>query len=253
MELLWLLLAAMFLPLYPLSIVPNLLLPRVRAPWLKAVLLSVWALLGVLLLTIADVTVPVSFGWWGIGTALLYALRLLTVRDLEIWIGFAYSSMLALLWVVASAPAVAADGMRLALYALSFAVPLGLLVLLSATLIRSFGAAYLGLYRGLGVTMPHFSAIFILVILAVIATPLFPSFAMLLSVISVAPPLSLLLILLTWLFWGWAGINLMRGVVFGVPADDMRVVDLESRTLLAYVAALAVLIVAGFYLLGRAL
>lgn len=247
------LLAGVFVPLYPLSVVPNALLARLRSPLLRALALPAWALLGVFLLTRAGLPAPEGMVWWGALSALLYALRLLTVRDISLWTGFALSSALALLWVVFGAADTPAHGMRLALFALAFAIPLAILQLLSARLVQLFGAAHIGLYRGLGATMPRFAALFAVAALAAVATPLFPSFAAFVATMLAAPPALLVVLLMIWLLWSWSAVNLLRGVVFGAPAAEAPAVDLSTASALAYGAALTVLVAAGFYLVGLAL
>lgn len=247
------LLAGVLVPLYPFSILPNALLARLRCPLLKALMLPAWALLGVFVLTRPGVAPPEAVVWWGALSALLYALRLLTVRDISLWTGFALSSALALLWVWFGAANASPDSGRLALFALAFAVPLAILQLLSARLVQLFGAAHIGLYRGLGVTMPRFAALFVAAALAAVATPLFPSFTAFIGTLLAAPTALVVVMLLVWLLWSWAAVNLLRGVVFGAPAADAPAVDLSRSSALAYAAALSALAAGGIYLMGYAL
>lgn len=252
MDWLWYLCAGLFLPLYPLSVIPNAMLSRLTAPSAKAVLLPVWALLGVGLLAQSDSRIPMELAWWGGLTALLYAVRLLTVRDIGAWAGFALSSALALLWLVGAAEA-APDTRLLAIYALSFAVPLSILLLLSGTLIQRFGAAYAGLYRGLGASMPRYATLLVITLLAVVATPVFPSFAALFAAAHRVAPWPVLMLLLNWLLWTWAAVNLLREIVFGRPYDEAPPTDIAAAPAAVYAMVLVLWFAAGVYLMGNAL
>jgi hypothetical protein len=39
---------------------------------------------------------------------------------------------------------------------------------------------------------------------------------------------------LSWLLWTWAGVNLLNGIVFGTPREDLSYVDLGRRDATLY-------------------
>jgi hypothetical protein len=39
---------------------------------------------------------------------------------------------------------------------------------------------------------------------------------------------------LSWLLWTWAGVNLLTGIVFGTPREDLSYVDLGRRDATLY-------------------
>ena len=56
---------------------------------------------------------------------------------------------------------------------------------------------------------------------------------------------TLLPIGLAWLLWTWAGTNLLTGIVYGRPREDLTYHDLERRPLLAYAGAMLALAAGG--------
>lgn len=239
-------LAGLFLPLFPLSMVFNRLFARVRSPLARGLLLLAWPQAGLALLHAGDAEVP---GWivaWALATAALYALRALALREVGLWTAFLATSAWALLWVTAPS---AGDPALPHLYALSFSVPLLLLTLLAAGLEQRFGAAYTGLYGGLAQALPRFAGVLVVVVLAAVATPVFPSFLTMLASIVAATPAGALALGGIWLLWSWAGMRLLQGLVVGPAAKD-PVPDLGVAVTWTYVAALGVLVVAGLSLSG---
>jgi len=118
---LMLLLAAIFLPVFPLSMVFNALLEKTAHSWLRAVLLIVWPLAGIFIILISEVAIPNWFLPLVLATSALYALRILTLREVNQWSGFLATSLWSLLWlpVIHETPA----GLLYS-YALSMSVPL---------------------------------------------------------------------------------------------------------------------------------
>jgi hypothetical protein len=242
------LLAGLFLPLYPLSIGANLLLKRqvgfdgadpLSRPSVKAAAIVLMPLIGVGLMQLglalaADEAHQLInlFALWGGLTSLFYAFRLLSVRDGRIWIAQIYSSALALIWIGAAhqvPPLLPTLGLTLSLLPLSF---------LLAQLTRRFGIARVGLYPGLGISMPVFSALFVPAVLVAVAVPFSPAFFAIIDLafgglganeLIVLAPLSL-----SWLLWTWAGINLLTGIVFGTPREDLSYVDFGRRDAMLY-------------------
>ncbi|MDZ7750385.1 MAG: hypothetical protein U5S82_01715 [Gammaproteobacteria bacterium] len=240
------LLAGLFLPLFPLSLVFNAMLRRAPYPWLRMVLLLAWPQIGLMLVLAAAAPAPAWFIPWALLTSGLYALRALTLEDVGLWSGFLATSLWSLLWLV-----VAGDGWTLqaALHALGLSLPLVLLALLGAGLERRFGAARAGLPGGLAQSLPRYAGVLVLVVLAVTATPLFPPFFTMLALVFAAVPavpLTALALAGIWLLWTWAGARLLAGLVVG-PAGGGGAADLSLPAAWAYAAALAGLAGAGIY------
>ena len=128
----WLLMAGLFLPLFPLSMVFNELFNRLGNGKLRSVLLLVWPQLGLAIVSATGVEIP---GWilaWALLTALLYGFRALVLREVNLWAGFVATSAWAVLWPVIGDNSAGLSG--LVFYGLGFSVPLALLVLLSGEL-----------------------------------------------------------------------------------------------------------------------
>lgn len=242
-------LAGIFLPLFPLSMVFNLLFARVRNAPLRTVLLVAWPQLGL--------SLAVRGGAWGSGwllalallTSALYALRAVGLREVGQWVGYLATSAWALLWAALFNHS---DPQLIRLYALGFSLPLVLLVLLGARLEDGFGAAYTGLYGGLAQVLPRMSGVLVCVVLAIVAAPLFPGFfAMLATIVAATPtaPLAAVAIAGIWLLWSWAGVRLLQGLIVG-PADGGEAPDLSLVSTWAYSAVLAALFIGGLYVTG---
>jgi hypothetical protein len=240
-----LLLAGLFLPLYPLSALPNALLQgRLnagdgkgsvwrRASGFKVGLLLVFPMIGVGLVTLAmRLGAPNSrlltlFAVWGGITSVLYAFRLLSAKEGEIWISHLFTSALALLWIGI------AYGVDPLLPAIGLSVSLLPLVFMLEQLTQRFGIARSGLYPGLCCRMPWFSHLFVLAVLTAIAVPFSPSFfaiaALAFGGVAADEVVVLLPICVSWLLWTWAGVNLLTGIVWGIPRDDLVYRDLDPQ------------------------
>lgn len=248
MSLLSVMLASLFLPLFPLSIVFNQVLGLLPHPMLRAGLLLLWPQVGVALVLWLGEKPPAWVSVWAILTALMYALRLLEVRDVHRWIGFLAVSQCSLLWLWFQA---SAQRPTIVASALGFTVPLALTAFLAAGLDRRFGAAYTHLYGGLASLMPRFSTVLTLNVLAAIATPLFPGFfIVLLLLLSTTSPTLLLFILVTVLVWSWAGVRLLQGLLIGPDNHAEQVSDLPRGLTLVHIVALLSLTATGLYLQG---
>jgi hypothetical protein len=187
-----------------------------------------------------------AFAVWGGLTSLLYAFRLLSARDGQIWIGQLYTSALALIWVGVAhdvAPLLPALGLSLSLLPLWF---------LLDGLTRRFGIARTGLYPGLGLRMPRFAGLFVAAVLVAVAVPFSPGFFAIAELafggIGANELLTLVPLSLAWLLWTWAGINLLTGIVFGSPRDDLDYPDLDGRAALVHGGGMAALAVFGLLL-----
>lgn len=245
-----LILAGLFLPLFPLSMVFNDVFSRITNKTLRIALLVLWPQIGVFLIFVSGVEIPDWIAVWGLLTALLYAIRLLAIREMQLWIAFLATSAWAILWITLQN---SGEDSPVYLYALGFSLPLAMLLYLSDELVQRFGAAYTGLYGGLALTQPRFSGILVMVVLAVVATPLFPSFFTMLEAIIVTAPVSISFatcVGIIWLLWSWAGARLIQGLIVG-PATEMQVADISKDSAKKYTIALVGLIVLGLLLLGR--
>jgi len=248
-ESLIILLAGLFLPLFPLSMVFNALLDKIRLSWLRALLLIAWPLCGLFIVLNSELTIPDWLLPLALSTSALYAFRMLSLREVNQWSHFLATSLWSLLWL-----AVIQDTQPVLLYgyAIGMSVPLVLLVLLSAGLERRFGAAYTGLTAGLARSIPRFSGVLVTVIVAAIATPIFPGFFIMLDMVVEtisATPQAAMALLLIWLLWSWAGTQLIQGLIVG-RASDAKIADMNITTIGLYSMVLLALAVGGIYLAG---
>jgi formate hydrogenlyase subunit 3/multisubunit Na+/H+ antiporter MnhD subunit len=257
-------LAALLLPLYPFSMGATALLQgggtggasvsALHAPAIKAALMLAAPVLGALLIMLG-MSVSESrghallqiFAIWGGLTSMLYAFRMLSAKDAHIWLSHLYASALALIWVGA------AHGVSPLLPALGLAASLLPLLFLLQTLTRQFGIARSGLYPGLGKRMPMFSLLFTAALLMAVAVPVSPGFFAVAELafggVSANELPTLIPISLSWLLWTWAGINLLTGIVFGRPREDLVYADIEHRRALAIGGAMLALAVLGILLM----
>jgi hypothetical protein len=254
-------LAGLCLPLFPLSIginrfiqhLPKHAADRLAQPQAKALVLLVLPLLGAMLIGVGSWLAADGGGWllnafafWGGLTSLLYAFRLLSARDGQIWVGQLYTSALALVWV-----GVAHDVPPL-LPALGLAASLLPLWFLLDGLTQRFGIARTGLYPGLALRMPRFAALFIVAVLVAVAVPFSPAFFAVADLafggIGANELLTLVPLSLAWLLWTWAGINLLAGIVFGEPRADLDYVDLDRRDVLMHGGGMVLLALFGLVL-----
>jgi len=241
----WLIVAAVFLPLFPLGAVFNAALARLH-PAARFIVMLLWPQVGVAAIQLAGTAVPAAFLWWALGSAALYALRLLTVRDLGLYAGFLASSSLALTWGLAVA---GAPWMQVSLFAFWFTLPAAFLGLFTGPLIDRFGAAYAGICAGIGRSMPRLAAGLVFVVLAGVATAPFPAFFALWLLLRELDGAAVVAVLIIWLVWGWAATILLRGFVFGTPGS-VPVVDIGRGAAWSLWTALVMFVLAGIYLTG---
>lgn len=238
------LLAVLFLPLFPFSMLFSLVFARLRNPFLRILLLLGWPQIGVVLLTGAD-EIPQWIIFWALLTSLLYALRSLALREVGLWTSFIATSSWSLLWILFY---YSPDIKPLSLFALGISVPLVMLTILAAGLERRFGAAYLGLYGGLAHTIPRFASILVFVVLAIIATPLFPTFFAMLTMIIKSildAPTVAVGITIVWMLWSWAGAKFLQGLLAGPEQTEKA--DLGLAGTWVYALVLIGLAGAGLY------
>lgn len=242
-----LLLAGLFLPLFPFSLVFGFVLARLPHPLLRALLLLLWPHAGIGLLQAADMRVPEWFVPWAVATAAFYALRLLTARDLDRWAGMLAVSAYVLIWGLAAGGVT--EPTTLHAFAFWFSLPAALLSLLAGSLAQRLGAAYAGLQGGLGSVLPRLSTLLVLAVLAAVATPPFPGFFGLIALLQALGPALAIAVLLIWLSWGWSATRLLQGFVFG-PERAGALADLPRGTALLWGGALLTFTLFGLYLSG---
>lgn len=251
MELGKLILIGVFLPLFPFSMLFNLLFRHIRFYLLRMAVLIAWPLAGLLLVDLMQPSLDDSvINWllpWSMLTSALYALRLLVLRELNHWTAFLATSLWALLWV----PVSQGSGFsELQLDALGFSLPLALLVLLAHQLTLRYGAAYSELYDGIAESLPRLSTILVLSVLAAIGTPLFPPFFSMLSFLMLASPWIASGLLLIWLLWSWSGVRILQGFIVGTASGDSGVQDIGIVPGAVLFLALLAMLVFGVSLVG---
>jgi hypothetical protein len=244
------LVVGLFLPLFPLSMVFNLLFARVSQPLARAVLILTWPLAGLALLDRLGTDVPEPVMIWAVATAALYAVRLLALRELGTWTGFLATSVWALLWIPAGEGFALID---IAGDALGLSVPLALLVLITVLLNRRLGGSYAGIRDGIATSLPRLSVALVICLLAAVATPPFPGFFTLLSALMLASPVNMAGILGVWLLWSWAVAQLVQGFVVGVPAQGSSVQDIGPGLSWGLAMAFTALLLSGVLLTGELL
>lgn len=239
--------AGLFLPLFPMSMVFNLVFQRVTSAWLRIILLVIWPLPG--LWIVQNVSFEISNGllYWALSTAVLYAFRSAVIRELSVWTGFIATSSWSLTWVALFNGAKADD---LLMHVFAFSIPLILLAILVARLERQYESAYAGVVAGLAQEQPRMTGILVVVMLAVIGTPLFPSFFTLLhainNVIVIIPSVAFALVLI-WLIWSWSGVRLLQELIVGTPAVQQHE-DIGHGMTLFYSILFVLLVVSGLYI-----
>lgn len=243
------LLVGLFLPLFPLSIVFNALLRRVDQPLVRSAIILAWPQIGLLVLSTLGGDLPSWLVVWALATAMLYAFRLLAMREVKRWTAFLATSSWAVLWLPVLGGVVLSEMWQ---YAAAFSLPLTFLTLLARSLERRFGAAYTGLYGGLALSTPRFAGILVVTVLAATATPLFPSFFTMLSSMVASRPEPAITLTIVWLVWSWAGARLLQGLIVGTAVPDPSE-DLDIPSTWGYTIALAGLVLAGLFLTGRQL
>lgn len=227
------LLLGFMLPLFPFSMLFNVLYARLPSTVVRIILLLLWPQAGLLLInSFSALPAPHWLAQLAMFTAALYAFRAIAARELGQWSGYLATSLWALLWVFLADTDTPLSSLQL--HALGFSLPLVLLAMLGNSIESRFGAAYTGLYGGLAQSMPRLSGLLVLVVLATIATPLFPAFFSVTQLvfveIAVAPWLAFGL-LLVWLFWSWSGIRLLQGMIIGPAEQGSAMRDIQDLSL----------------------
>ncbi|WP_083699817.1 hypothetical protein [Acidihalobacter ferrooxydans] len=231
--------AIWFLPLFPFSGVFVYLAGRkLRSAAARGAVFIVWPLLGV---SLVGAYVPPWLHAWALFSALLYAVRLLAMRDLRLWSAYLGASAFALLWLPLPEHA---PGW---LAALGLGIPLALLAQLAAVLEERFGAAYCGLYGGLYLKQPRLAGALTLLTLSAVASPIFPGFFVLTGVALHAGFAYAIGALIVWLLWTWAAVLLLQGFMLGKPQTAPVPSDLSGAELAALGVPAAVFVGAGLF------
>ena len=124
-DLLTILLASIFLPLFPMSMIFNIILDNIKHCWLRVLLIIFWPLIGLLIVLNSNLDIPDWVLTVALSTSFLYSLRMLTLREVNQWSGFLATSFWGLLWLPIT-QAVSAD--LLYWFAISISTPLVLLI-----------------------------------------------------------------------------------------------------------------------------
>ena len=252
MSSLLIILAAFFLPLFPASLLFNRLAAGITRPALRLALFIVWPQIGVGLLLWGDVApVGTIIVTWAALSAIFYAFRLLTVREVGRWSAMLASSAWPLVWLfVAQDPKATPPGaIDLVAFTLALTAAPVLMLLVRDALAQRLEAAYTGLHGGLARDLPRLSGVIVVAVLAAMALPVFPGFFALLELLSLATLPVALAVLLTWLLWSWAGARLLQGTVFG-PRSGPVAPDLGGGTSWVFAALLVLVVIAGLIWTG---
>jgi hypothetical protein len=209
-----LLLALILLPLFPLSLLANAVLQALPV-WLRVPALLALPAAGALLLSQATVPpAPLATALQVLAafTALLYAWRLLAVREVFVWARLQATSAWPLVWL---AWLHGLRGEALLLVALAVTISAAVLIIFGCSLSRRLGGAYLGLRGRIGPAYPRLTGALVVTMLAVLAAPPFPGFFAMLAVLQQVPAGPAAVVLAVWLLWSWAAAVLWQHALFG--------------------------------------
>jgi hypothetical protein len=249
LDILLIIVAGLFIPIFPMSMVFNFVIDHVRNAWVRSVLILIWPAIGTLIIHKSAVSLPQWVFYLALFTSAFYALRALSLREVGQWSGFIATSFWSLLWVnfFVNTPI-----NLIYIFGISMGLPVMLIVHLAAGLETRFGAAYTGLYGGLARTIPRYSGVLVAVIVAVTATPIFPTFFIMLDMVIdalIISPVTAIIILLVWLLWSWAGARLIQGLIVG-RASEVKINDLPIGATSIFSLALVILASYGLYMSG---
>jgi NADH:ubiquinone oxidoreductase subunit 4 (subunit M) len=241
--------AALFIPLFPLSMLFNAVYQRINMPVVRFILVIVWPLPGAWLLLNHNFALAEWVIYWALATALLYAFRAVIVKEVGMWIGFLATSAWSLCWITY----IESNGeAELGFHILSFAMPLALMSLLVGEIVHRYESAYAGIVSGVAQAQPRLSGALIIVMMAAIASPLFPAFFSMLAIVSslaTGYPLVAAGMLLLWLIWSWSGVRLLQELLVG-PALPIKYRDISRARAIAYSILIVLLLLSGLVLSG---
>ncbi|OYV41190.1 MAG: hypothetical protein B7Z83_00020 [Thiomonas sp. 20-64-5] len=206
--------ALLLLPLFPLSLLINAILQALPV-WVRLPLLLALPLAGAFALGMTPPPAgPLTLGLDILAafTSLLYAWRLLVVREVFIWARLQATSAWPLVWM-AWLHGMSPD--KLMAVALALTVPAAALMLIACGLRRRMGAAYLGLLGRIGPAYPRLTGAWVVALLAALAAPPFPGFFALLAVLHQISAALVAVVLVVWLLWSWAAAVLWQHGLFG--------------------------------------
>lgn len=249
MSVMLMILAAFFLPLFPATMAFSRLAAGTRPLIARLALFLVWPQIGVFLILWGELEPGSVLATWAVLSAVFYAFRMLTVREVGRWSAMLAASAWPLIWLYVMQGPTAADLVMVTL-ALT-AAPL-LMLLVRDALASRLEAAYTGLHGGLARDLPRLSGIIVIVTLAAMALPVFPGFFALLALLSSATLGIAIGILLTWLLWSWAGARLLQGTVLG-PRSGPVAADLSAIRAWLLSGLIVAIVAAGLIWNGGAL
>ena len=249
MSILLLILAAFFLPLFPASVVFNRLAAATGNLPVQLALFVLWPQVGIFLLLWGELEPGSVVAAWATLSAILYAFRMLTVREVGRWSAMLASSAWPLVWLFAAQGPSTAD---LVIFTFALTAAPALMLLVREALASRLEAAFTGLHGGLARDLPRLSGMIVVATLAAMALPVSPGFFALLALLSGTTLGMAMGILLTWLLWSWAGARLLQGTVFG-PRSGPVAADLPALATWAIALLIAVASVAGLVWTGGTL
>lgn len=236
--------AVILLPIFPFSLIFNRLITWSPGGWGRAVALIALPQAGIGLIgTVPRPRLPLlhSRAWilLAVLTAIFYAFRAVSVREVTVWSRFMATSGLTLGWVLLATRGTT-HGMPV--QALAWSVPAALLMILAGLLTSRTGGAYLGLQGGLAMVLPRLSGLLTLSALALVATPVFPSFFALLQVFALVRLSWLWLLLVVLLIWGWSLGSFLQKLLFGgyhgESMPDLGVLSVWTGVVILFLFAL---------------
>ena len=241
------LIAAFFLPLFPLGMVFNALYQRIGRAWLRISVLVLWPLAGLVLIDRTSMTIPGELALWALFSAVLYGFRAVVIREVNVWIGFLATSSWSLVWVALAA---GVEARALLIHVMAFNIPLALLMTLVNEIENRYESAYAGVVNGLAQSHPRLSGVFVITLLAAIGSPLFPAFFAMVSNITHAAavlPMAAIGVAVVWMLWSWSGMQLLQELLVG-PANREQHQDMTLTRTTVYSLMLVLLVSAGLYL-----
>ena len=224
MDILVWIMAGTLLPWFPLSWIFNKLLASAPGFWAQTLAILVFPQLGLLLLIYSGAwqALPVGLdsNLRGVAlfTAVFYAFRAASTREVQVWARLMTTSGLALTWLLHGQNL---DPLTLQSFALAWSIPGALMLVWAGLLEQRMGGAYLGLRGGLATVLPRLSALITLTALAASATPIFPNFFILLHVVKALPLVWIPGGLLVLLLWGWAVGRFLQDLLFGIYRGEL--------------------------------
>lgn len=245
MDLLFLIPALFLLPIFPFTLVSLKFIDRKPFSKMAPLLFAAYAV-GTLLLLFSEM--GRGSGWlelWASLSALFYAFRLLSVRNLHRFMLYYYALLSAWAWLWHAA----ARGMELFLF---IHWPIwGALLLLCVALYRRYPVIHRQSINALGSHMPAFSVLFILVLLIPSFTPIFLGIELFVKSPDALSVMIVLIELLAMLLMAWSLIRLFEWLIYGESAKRRRYSQLTLAEALppAFLLGLSLAVVA-FYLVA---